>query len=60
MQHRGSGSSATRRRHELQPGGLQAVIGDMTEALREHGIGTLEVGEIVNLLYAAPEAAPPR
>jgi hypothetical protein len=35
----------------------------MTEALREQGIGTVEVGEIVNLLYAAqaaPEAPPPR
>jgi hemoglobin len=42
------------------PAELQAVIGDMTEALREHGIGTLEVGEIVNLLYAARGAPPLR
>jgi len=35
---------------------LQAVVGDMTEALRERGIGTVEVGEIVNLLYAAQAA----
>ncbi len=38
----------------------QAVVGDMTDALRDQGIGTVEVGEIVNLLYAAREAAPPR
>jgi hemoglobin len=35
---------------------LQAVVSDMTEALRERGIGTGEVGEIVNLLYAAQVA----
>jgi hemoglobin len=38
---------------------LQAVVGDMTEALREQGIGTVEVEEIVNLLDAAREAPPP-
>ncbi|MDP2451118.1 MAG: hypothetical protein Q8M93_19685 [Polaromonas sp.] len=44
----------------FSPAELQAVVGDMTEALREQGIGTVEVGEIVNLLYAAREAEPPR
>lgn len=44
----------------FSPAELQAVVGDMTDALREQGIGTAEVGEIVNLLYAAREAAPPR
>ena len=47
----------------FSPAELQAVVGDMTEALREQGIGTVEVGQIVNLLYAAqaaPEAPPPR
>lgn len=44
----------------LSPAELQAVVGDMTEALREQGIGTVEVREVVNLLYAAREAAPPR
>lgn len=42
------------------PAELQAVIGDMTEALRGYGIGTIEVGEILNLLYIARAAAPPR
>ncbi len=42
----------------FNPAELQAVVSDMTEALREQGIGTVEVGEIVNLLYAAPEAPP--
>jgi hemoglobin len=31
----------------------QAVVGDMTEALRERGIGTVEVAAIVDRLYAA-------
>lgn len=44
----------------FSPAELRAVVGDMTEALREQGIGTVEVGEIVNLLYAAREATPPR
>lgn len=44
----------------FSPTELQAVVGDMTEALREHGLGTVEVGEIVNLLYAARQARPPR
>jgi hypothetical protein len=44
----------------FSPAELQAVVGDMTEALREQGIGTVEVAEIVNLVYPAPEASPPR
>ena len=44
----------------FSPAELQAVIGDMTEALREQGIGTVEVAEIVNVLYTAREAASPR
>ena len=47
----------------FSPAELQAVVGDMTDALREPGIGTAEVGEIVNLLSAAEAAhaaAPPR
>ena len=40
----------------FSPAELQAVVGDLTETLREQGIGTVEVGEIVNLLYAAREA----
>jgi len=43
----------------FSPAELQAVVGDMTEALREQGIGTVEVAEVVNLLYATPEAVPP-
>jgi hemoglobin len=35
------------------PAELQAAVGDMTEALREQGVGTVEVAEIVNLLYPA-------
>lgn len=42
----------------FSPVALQAVVGDMTEALREQGLGTDEAGEIVNLLYAAREATP--
>ena len=37
---------------------LQAVVGELTETLHEQGIGTVEVGEIVNLLYAARESPP--
>jgi hemoglobin len=37
---------------------LEAVVGDMTEALREQGVGTVEVEEIVNLVDAAREAPP--
>lgn len=44
----------------FSPAELQAVAGDMTEALREQGIGRVEVAEVVNLLYAAREAAPQR
>ena len=44
----------------FSPAELQAVVGDMTEALREQGIRTVEVAEIVNLLYAARKAPPPR
>lgn len=44
----------------FSPAELRAVVGDMTEALREQGIGTVEVGEIVNLLYPNREATPPR
>lgn len=44
----------------FNPAELRALVGDMTEALREQGIGTADVGEIVNLLYAARDAAPPR
>lgn len=40
------------------PGELQAVVGDMTETLREQGIGAVDAGEIVNLLYATREAPP--
>lgn len=42
----------------FSPAELQAVVGDMTEALREQGLGAVEIGEIVNLLYAA-RAEPP-
>lgn len=42
------------------PAELQAVVGDMTEALREQGIGTVDAGLIVNLLYSAPKAPPSR
>jgi len=44
----------------FSPAELQAVVGDMTEALRGQGLGTVEVAEVVNLLYAFHEAAPPR
>ena len=44
----------------FSPAQLQAVVGDITEALREQGIGTVEAGEIVNLLDATREASPPR
>ena len=39
---------------------LQAVVCDMTEALREQGIGTGEVEEFVNALPAGREAVPRR
>ncbi|WP_439607320.1 hypothetical protein [Hydrogenophaga sp.] len=42
----------------FSPAELQAVVDDMTEALREQGLGAVEIGEIVNLLYAA-RAEPP-
>lgn len=42
----------------FSPAELQAVVADMTEALREQGIGMVEVAEVVNLLYTAREAAP--
>lgn len=42
----------------FSPAELQAVVGDMTEALREQGIDTVDVGEVVNLLYVAREAPP--
>ena len=42
----------------FSPTELQAVIADLTETLREQGIGTVDVEEIVNLLYAACEAPP--
>ena len=44
----------------FSPTELQAVVCDMTEALREQGIGTVEVEEIVNVLYASRVATPPR
>lgn len=36
----------------FSPAELQAVIDDMTAALREQGLGTADTGEIVKLLYA--------
>lgn len=42
----------------FSPVELQAVVGDMTEALHEHGVGMVEVAEVVNLLYTAREAVP--
>ena len=36
----------------FSPAELQALIDDMTAALREQGLGTSEVGEIIKLLYA--------
>jgi len=42
----------------FSPAELQAVVGDMTDVLREQGIGAVDVAEIVNLLYAAREALP--
>lgn len=36
----------------FSPAELQAMVGDMTEALRGQGLGAAEVAEIVNLLYA--------
>lgn len=44
----------------FSPAELQAVVGDMTEALREQGMGTVDVAELVKLLYPAREAPPPR
>ena len=40
----------------FSPAELQAAVGEMPEALLKHGLGTVEVGEIVNLLYAAQAA----
>lgn len=42
----------------FSPTELQAVVGDLADALREQGIGTVEVGEVVHLLYAACDTAP--
>jgi truncated hemoglobin YjbI len=42
----------------FSPAELQAVVGDMTEALREQGIGTVEIAEVVHLLDVAREAPP--
>ena len=39
---------------------LQAVVCDMTEALREQGIGSGEVEEILNALHAGRKAVPQR
>ena len=44
----------------FSPAELQAVVCDMTEALREQGIGTGEVEEFVNALPAGREAVPRR
>lgn len=40
----------------FSPAQWQAVVGDMTEALREQGIGAAEVGEVVKLLDARGSA----
>lgn len=37
---------------------LHAAVGDMTEAMREQGIGAAEVGEVVRLIYSAGVALP--
>lgn len=43
----------------FSPEELQAVVGDLTAALQEQGIGTVEVEEIVRLLYTNRVALPP-
>lgn len=40
----------------FSPAQLQAMVGDMTETLREQGIGAVEAGEVVNLLNATGSA----
>lgn len=42
----------------FSPAELQAVVGDLTAALCEQGIGTVDAREIVSLLYADAEAPP--
>jgi len=42
----------------VSPAELQAVLGDMSEAVREHGLGAIDVAQIVSLLYAAREPPP--
>lgn len=39
---------------------LDAALGDMTEAMREHGIGADEVREVVSLIHAEGFAPPLR
>lgn len=59
VQHRGSRPGAIRCLHSLQPGRAASLVVDMTEALREQGLGSVEVAEIVPLPYAVCEAASP-
>ena len=41
------------------PAQLQAALGDVTDALLEQGVGTVEASEIVRLVCAASEPALP-
>lgn len=49
-QHAGMGFSATE---------LQAVVGDMAQALADQGAGVAEVGEVVSLIRSMNRAPPP-
>lgn len=44
----------------FSPQELHAALDDMTEAMREQGIGADEVGEVVSLIYAEGFAPPLR
>jgi hemoglobin len=48
--HAGMGFSASE---------LQAVVGDVAQALAEQGMGVAEVGEVVNLICSLNRAPPP-
>lgn len=55
-----SGLALTCASMRISPQELHAAVGDMTEALREQGIGRAEVGEVVSHIYAAGFALPLR
>lgn len=44
----------------FSPAQLQAIVGDVTDALREQGVGAVEVGEVVQLIHARRASAPGR